>query len=168
LWFEFISIIDHAHHAMTEATQDFFITISLDVDWVAKEFSYTDELQNKAIEKRKKKDMLVAIIAGLALVVSAVIGVAALSAGPILAGLAPLLRGAPLMRLQMIAPRATRTFQAMSRGMRPPAPNNQFGQGLAKQLGNFNTASGGVITGGFIGVTNLMKQTAQIKYEDDE
>jgi hypothetical protein len=55
LVFDFFSVMDHAHHAMTEGIQDFFIEITLDAEYITREFSYADDLEDAAKEKKRQR-----------------------------------------------------------------------------------------------------------------
>jgi hypothetical protein len=166
LWFDFMAVINHAHHAMTEAMQDFFNELSFDVEWFAQEFSYADELQDKAKEKKRKREMYIAIVSALLLAASAATAGLALYGEPILAEVGSV--AASSERLGIVAGRAGRLARLGAKGLKLPGEGGQYGKGLGKQLGNLNTAVGGVIAGGFIGATGLMKEASKIKHGDDE
>jgi hypothetical protein len=68
---------------MNEAMQDFFIELSFDVEWLATEFSYADELADDAKRKRMRKELIMGIISALLLTASAVTGLVAMWATPI-------------------------------------------------------------------------------------
>jgi hypothetical protein len=162
LFFDFLSVVDHAHHSMAEASQDHFIELSMDVDWVVKEFSYADELQDKAKEKKRKREMIINLISGALLASTAITGGASLWGGAITSGVSKWMAKAPFSRLAGVAGKASKGGQNAARGVKLP------GKGVADQLGNLNSAAGGIITGGFIGVTGLLKEAQNIKHGDDE
>jgi hypothetical protein len=171
LWFDFVSVVDHAHHAMMETTQDFFIEISLDVDWVAAEFSYADEMQQHAKDKARKREMILGILVGITLVVGAITAGVDMFGTAILDQLAliPLIlqEAGDLGRFSAAAARASRAVQKATRAVNLPSKDDLYGQGLARQLTNLNSAVGGIIGGGFIGAQGLMQQYAKIKHGDD-
>jgi hypothetical protein len=154
---------------MMEATQDFFIEISLDVDWVAREFSYADEMQAQAKEKKRKMEMIMGILVGILLVATAFTGTGAMFAGGITAALGPLLEeGAILSRFSAAAAKASRGIQTAARGLHLVEEGEQYGQGMKIALTNLNTAVASIFSGAFIGAQGLMQQYAKIKHGDDE
>ncbi|KAE8843682.1 hypothetical protein PTNB73_08740 [Pyrenophora teres f. teres] len=58
LFFEFISGLDHMYHVTNEATQDHFRHIHADIERITSTFTYADEQQMDALEKKRKKEML--------------------------------------------------------------------------------------------------------------
>jgi hypothetical protein len=147
LWFEFISIIDHAHHAMNKAMQDFFIELSFEVEWLATEFSYADELAADAKRKRMKKEMIFGIISALLLTASAVTGIVAMWAEPIVQAAS---QSAKWIHLGEQAAKFSSTVQKAAKAIKLPGKEGaEYGQGMATQLSNLNSAVGGIIGGGW-------------------
>jgi hypothetical protein len=168
LWFDFIAIIDHGHHAMTEATQDFFIEASLNVDWLAKEFTYADELQKKAKDKVRKREMIIGIISALLLAATTITGTVALFGPEIVAGFATTLAAnEAFIGLAAAASRASRGMQTIAKGLRLPTEEGAHGKAFGKQLVNLNSAVGSIVGGSFNTVTGLMKSYENIKHGDD-
>jgi uncharacterized membrane protein len=163
---DFKAVVDHAHHAVSKGTQEFLNELSLEVEWDAQEFSYADELEDKAKEKKREKEMIIAIVGALLLTASAAIAGVALYAEPIFAGVTAIVNTSG--RLGVVASRPGKSVQVGARLLRFPGENGMYGKGLPKQMGNINQAVGGFITGSFIGVTDLMKEASKIKHGDDE
>jgi hypothetical protein len=163
LWFEFLAVINQAHHSMSEAVQNFFIDLNFNVDWVATEFNYADELQEAAKRKRREREMILGILTGVVLTLGAVTATAALWAGPIVSGINSLAQAGRLGRLGAAASRSSRAIQATARGLKLPAE-----KGMVTQLETLSNAVGGIIGSGFIGVSTLVKEYAKIEHGKDE
>ena len=68
---------------MSEATQEHFSHIHMDVGYMVATFTYSDEMQDEAKEKQRNLEMALAIIAALAIVATAFTGWANVASGPL-------------------------------------------------------------------------------------
>ncbi|EAT87290.2 hypothetical protein SNOG_04899 [Parastagonospora nodorum SN15] len=133
LFFDEISVVDHARLAMTETFQDYFIEVGLDIDRDVKTFRYTDELQDKAKEKKANRDMIINLITGAPLAGTAVTGVGSLWAGAITSG--------------EYQAEHRRGVQSAAGKLKLPGKGPVYGQGMAQQMGNLNSACSGIVPG---------------------
>lgn len=155
--FEFFSTLDHAHHAMDLAVSDFFEALSFDIEWIPKEFTYGDELQDKAIEKKKKQDMIFALITALLLTLSALTGTAALFATPLTAGVSSAVAGATAgaatAMMAKVGSTASRVSKFVKVGIKETKlgyrgkEGEQVAEKWGKQVENLNTVAGSIVTG---------------------
>jgi len=167
LWFDFTSVLNAGHHSVSEALQDFFIEQSFDLEYTTKTFSYSDDLQDLAKVRKQKRETTLAIISGLLLATSALTGTASMWGTPITSGVSRAIARNPASKLGHVANRASKGIQKGGKKLRLPGKDGKYGQGMDEQINNINGAVGGILTGGFIGVTNLMKEYSNIKHKDD-
>lgn len=168
LFFDEVSVVDHTRLAMTEAFQDYFIEVGLDIDWVVKTFSYTDEMQDKVKERKRKRDMIIYLTAGALLAGTAVTGGGSLWAGAITSGVSKWTAKPAFARFAGIASKASKDVQSTAGKLKLPEKGPVYGEGIAPQMGNLNSASSGMFTGALIGIIGLMKVTQNIKHGKDQ
>ena len=88
LFFEFMSGLDHGYHVIAGAVQDHFRHIHEDIDKITRDFTFTDEQQDEAVKKYKKRkknltqlEMALAIITAIFALFSATVGLGSIQCG---------------------------------------------------------------------------------------
>jgi hypothetical protein len=112
--------------------------------------------------------MAIAIIGAVLLAASAVTATLSLWGGAITGAVSASLARNPAGTLARVAHRASQLIQRGAKyGKLPTKAGKGPGQGMAKQLANLNTVTGSILSSGFTGITNLMKQIGEIKHGED-
>ncbi|KAH3916860.1 hypothetical protein HBI56_170130 [Parastagonospora nodorum] len=105
---------------MTETFQDYFIEVGLDIDRDVKTFRYTDELQDKAKEKKANRDMIINLITGAPLAGTAVTGVGSLWAGAITSGVSKWMANPAFAQFAGVPSRASKGVQSAAGKLKLP------------------------------------------------
>jgi hypothetical protein len=174
LWFDFMSVVDHTYKIMGEATQDAFATMSSDMDYIVETFSYLDELQAKAIERRVKRERAFAIVGAVLTIGFTFLGAAGFFSEAIMAESATVMAMAPFQRLLALAGTRVRRLNTAAAARHLPVHGGTHNlpattsQIFERQLQNLNAAAGGILGSGYNGVTGLMNQMMKMNYKKDE
>lgn len=175
-----MSVVDHTYHIMGEATQDVFSTMSSDIDYIGSTFSYLDELQAKAVERKVKRERAMAIVGEVLTIGFALLGAAGLFAEAIAHEASALASMVPFKRLLAAAGAEARSWNAAGVPLHLPFHTGTPGvagalgagattaQVFEKQLQNVNAAAGGILGSAYSGVTGVMNQLMNVNHKRDE
>ncbi|KAF9693547.1 hypothetical protein EKO04_008410 [Ascochyta lentis] len=161
-----MSSINNSHRIVSDATQEAFVLLSSDLEWLAMEFTSADELQAKAIKRRETQEMIIGIITSLVTMATMAAGGIAFWAEPIVGATSQFVNQAA-----QISKAASSLSKLSSYAQRVGSFANLPGEagkhGMIGVLQGVNSLAG-VASGAYLSTSGLYKEYLKTNFKHDE